>query len=177
MFVADIPNAMANDDVQTIFKTQAVIGRFSSRRGRKLGKSCAKVLVPDNEVDGALSQNMHYNIAEDGEPGFKLRVERWDKKLAPPPRVQVSSTTREWKRRIPAACTTSVSNGLKERACFVAEFLAAQSRSIGGPQSPRGQQLYSRVVSNKTADTRLKFMETAIYDMRRLLERLIKTPS
>ena len=107
---------------------------------------------------------MYFHGAEDGEPGFKLRVERWDKKLSPPPRVQASSTTRE-SRQIPAACTTSVSNGLKERACFVAEFLAAQSRSIGGPQSPRGQQLYSRVVSNKTADTRLKFMETAIYDM------------
>jgi hypothetical protein len=103
----------------------------------------------------------------------------------PPAREADSSATSELKlrsgrrtqsRKIPSAATASVSNGLiKERACFVAEFLAAQlARPSGGLQSR--QQLYSQAV-NKTADIRMKSMETAMYDMRRLLERLIQTPS
>ena len=71
---------------------------------------------------------------------------------------------------------------IKERARFLAEFLTAaqvgQARPSGGLQkSLRGQQLYSHVASEKTAETRMKSMELAMRDMRRLLERRTKFPS
>ena len=55
---------------------------------------------------------------------------------------------------------------MKERARFVAEFLDAQA-------GPSGRRLYSQVASN-TAEARMKFMETAMYDMRQMLKRLMK---
>ena len=85
--------------------------------------------------------------------GFKLRVSRWEPSTnAQVHQVAFSSATSERtkhrsgrtvpSRKIPSAvCTTSVSNGLiKERAYFVAEFLAAQARPSGVPQKSRGQQ-------------------------------------
>ena len=57
----------------------------------------------------------------------------------------------------------------KERACFVAEFLDAQA-------GPGGRRLYSQVASKtteaKTAEAHMKSMETAICDVRRLLQNL-----
>ena len=46
----------------------------------------------------------------------------------------------------------------------MAEFLNAQTR-------PEGRRLYSQVASN-TAETRMKSMETAIYEVKQLLKRL-----
>ena len=56
---------------------------------------------------------------------------------------------------------------MKEQARFVAEFFHARA----GP--PGGRRLYSQVASN-TAEARMKSMETAIYGVRQLLERLTK---
>ena len=55
---------------------------------------------------------------------------------------------------------------MKEQARFVAEFLHAQA-------GPGVRRLYSQVASN-TAEVRMKSMETAIYGVRQLLERLTK---
>ena len=55
---------------------------------------------------------------------------------------------------------------MKEQARFVAEFLHAQA-------GPNVRRLYSQVASN-TAEARMKSMETAIYGVRQLLERLTK---
>ena len=63
---------------------------------------------------------------------------------------------------------------MKERARFVAEFLDTQA-------GPGGRRLYSQVASNtaeevasNTAEARMTYMETAIYGVRQLLERLTK---
>ena len=70
---------------------------------------------------------------------------------------------------------------IKKRARFVAEFLAAQGHGQAHPsgglqKSLCGQRLYSHVASDKIAETRMKSMEMAMYDMRRLLQRLIQAP-
>ena len=66
-----------------------------------------------------------------------------------------------------------MSNGLiKEQAYFIAALLAPQARPpSGGPQSRHGEQLYSQAVAAvKTVDVRMKFLETTMRDMKRLLE-------
>ena len=55
---------------------------------------------------------------------------------------------------------------MKEQARFVAEFLDAQAGT-------GGRRLYSQVASN-TAEARMKSMETTIYGVKQLLERLTK---
>ena len=55
---------------------------------------------------------------------------------------------------------------MKEQAMFVAEFLHAQA-------VPNARRLYSQVASN-TAEARMKFMETAVHDMKQMLKRLMK---
>ena len=70
IFVGGILNAMADVDLQLMFHTKALVGRFYKRK--KKGKiGFAKVLVPDGEVDRALSQDSSVS-------GRKLRVVRWD---------------------------------------------------------------------------------------------------
>ena len=54
----------------------------------------------------------------------------------------------------------------QEQARFVADLLRAQA-------APNVRRLYSQVASN-TAEVRMKSMETAIYGVRQLLERLTK---
>ena len=59
-----------------------------------------------------------------------------------------------------------------KEARFVAEFLAAQAQARPS-ESRRGSQLYSQVVSrDKTVEYRMKSVEAAMYEMKRLLERL-----
>ena len=59
----------------------------------------------------------------------------------------------------------------------VAEFfMAAQAHKqarppLGLQNSLRGQRLYSQVASEKAVETRLKSVEIALRDMKRLLER------
>ena len=55
---------------------------------------------------------------------------------------------------------------MKEQARFFVESLDAQAR-------PSGRRLYSQVASN-TTEACMKSMETAIYDVRQLLERFMK---
>ena len=138
-----IPSIVTDAEVQSVFDTKAVIGRYYRKKSQ--GKiSFAKVFIPNDKVDQALSQNFSLS-------GSKLREARWGKK--PSTSARVSSTSGEWtkrlgrravpSRKIPsAACTTSVSNGLiKERAYFVAEFLAAQAPA-------RAKYLKNLVVNN-----------------------------
>ena len=81
------------------------------------------------------------------------------------------SGRRNRSRKMPSAVTASVSNGLiKERACFVAEFFAAQARSSGGIQFRHGEQLYSQVAAVKTVNIRIKSLETTMREMKRLLD-------
>ena len=127
MFVGGISSAMKDVDLQNLFDTKAIIGRFYRKKFGKVA-GFAKVLIPIDEVDQALSQDFSLS-------GSKLRVARWDKPLLPAPTMlqAASSATRRIGRRnrsrkMPSAVTASVSNGLiKERACFVAEFFAAQA--------------------------------------------------
>ena len=68
---------------------------------------------------------------------------------------------------------------MRERARFVAEYLtAAQNPGVGLQKiPPRGQQLYSQIASEKTAETRIKSVEIAVRDMMRLLRCTLKVPS
>ena len=61
----------------------------------------------------------------------------------------------------------------------MAEFLKADQNPGVGLQknSPRGQRLYLQVVSEKTAETRIKSVEIAVRDMMRLLRGTRKVPS
>ena len=90
--------------------------------------------------------------------GHKLRVEKWRSFKAPSYRTNRQNGRQAIKLENVAATV--------ERARFVAEFLNAQTR-------PEGRRLYSQVASN-TAEARMKSMETAIYDVRQLLKRLLK---
>ena len=167
IFVKGIPGTVGNNELQTVFNTEALVGRFESGH--------CKVLVPESELGRALSQN--------SVSGHEIRVKKWRVREDHHPTVPQAASfdtrrsgRRNQHRKIPSAvCTTSVSNGLiKERAYFVAEFLAAQARPRGVSQKSGGQQqLYSHVIGPDKAEVRMKSMETAIYDIRRLLERLV----
>ena len=106
------------------------------------------------------------------ESGGKFSVEKWKVKASSTCAHRALATKAVRSRKISsAACTVSVGNSSIKEARFVADFLAAQARPF-----PRGRQLYSHVVSDKKAETRMKYMETAICDVRRLLERLTQPP-
>ena len=60
----------------------------------------------------------------------------------------------------------AVKQARQEQARFVADLLHAQA-------APNVRRLYSQVTLN-TAEARMKSMETAIYGVRQLLERLTK---
>ena len=176
---------MVDVDLQLMFHTKALVGRFYKRK--KKGKiGFAKVLVPDGEVDRALSQDSSVS-------GRKLRVVRWDGgPVGPRPGCTIRLL------RLPP-----VESGPNiEAAVRLFEIVKFQVRPVDGyiceqwldkgasvfcrgvlgcprglQKSLRGQQLYSHVAVDKTAETRMKSMETAMYDMRRLLERLKQAPS
>ena len=61
VFVKGIPGAVANNEIQTVFNTKALVGRFKSGH--------CKVLVPESELGQALSQN--------SVSGHKIRVKKW----------------------------------------------------------------------------------------------------
>ena len=113
--------------------------------------------VPNDTVLQVLSQDSSLC-------GRKLRVAKW---VVPVARVvtAVVSKSRDGRR--------GQNRSSEKEARFVADFLAAQARP--GGEFPRGRQLYSRVLApDKTADRRMESMETAISDIRQLLERLTK---
>ena len=58
IFVKGVPETMANNELQTLFNTKALVGRFKSGH--------CKVLVPESELRRALSQNFV--------SGHKIRV-------------------------------------------------------------------------------------------------------
>ena len=94
--------------------------------------------------------------------GHKLRVAKWRSFKAPVHRVSAFAYATNRRNGRQAVVATA----MRERARFVAEFLDAQA-------GPGGRRLYSQVASN-TAEARMKSMETAIYGVRQLLERLTK---
>ena len=109
IFVKGVPGTVGNNELQTVFNTEALVGRFESGH--------CKVLVPESELGRALSQN--------SVSGHKIRVKKW--------------RVREDHHR----------NGRRHRR----------------------QNGRNREVSNKTIGTRMKSIETAMNDMKRLLKR------
>ena len=61
IFVKGVPGTVVNDKIQTVFNTKALVGRFKSGH--------CKVLVPESELDRALSQNFV--------SGHKICVKKW----------------------------------------------------------------------------------------------------
>ena len=135
LFVGSISRAVADTELQEMFRTKAIPGRFH----RKGNFGFAKVLVPNGEVDQALNQDLVLY-------GRKLRVEKWRDqpvKAPRPPRVHrlasASATSGVWtehrngnSRQVvrgpkisSAAYTASEDISLiKKRAHFLAEFLS-----------------------------------------------------
>ena len=60
IFVKCIPGTVANNEIQTVFNTKALVGRFKSGH--------CKVLVPESELGRALSRN--------SVSGHKIRVKK-----------------------------------------------------------------------------------------------------
>ena len=152
IFVGAIPKAVTDDQLQVMLGTKAHIGR---RHGKaKFGY--AKILIPNEDMDRVLRLDLSVS-------GHKFRVAKWRSLKAP-------------SHRVPAfVYDTNRRNGhfksevaMKEQARFVVEFLDAQAR-------PGSWRLYSQVASN-TAEARMKSMETAIYDVRQLLQHLSTKP-
>ena len=94
--------------------------------------------------------------------GQKLRVARWRSK-APVHRVPAVATNRR-KSEMTARKERKSAQARQQQARFVADLFLAQA-------APK--RLYSQVASN-TAEKRMKSMETAIFDVKQLLERLTK---
>jgi len=176
IYVVGFSDAMKDVDLQNLFDTKAIVGRFHKKRFGKV--ACfAKVLLPIDKVDRVLSQDFSFS-------GSKLRVAKWrEPSLSAPPVHQAASSAKKTRRsgrrtrsrRIPSADTASLSNGLiKEQASFIAQFLAPQPRpQSGGPHSHHGERLYSQIVAAvKTVDVRTKFLERTMREMTRLLQRL-----
>ncbi len=159
IYVGKIPKTVRNVELQEKFHTKDPVERFG--RGRY---GSAKLLVPNDTVLQVLSQDSTLC-------GRKLRVAKWVVPVAPVATAPVSKRDghRHHSRKTSTACV-SAGSSVKE-ARFVADFLAAQARPDG---DPRGRLLYSRVLApDKTDDQRrMKSMETAICDIRKLLERL-----
>ena len=157
IFVGGISKTVTDVQLQEVFRTNALVGRFY----RKRNAGSAKVLVPLDQLDQALSQDTA-SISH----GRKFRVAKWGAS----PRAHGPQAVRG-RKILSAAYTASEDSLMRERARFVAEFLtAAQNPGVGlQKNSARGQRLYSQVVSEKTAETRIKSVEIAVRDMMRLL--------
>ena len=156
IYVGRISKKVTNVQLQEVFDTNASVGRYYS-------KGIAKVLVPLDQLDQALSQDTS-SISH----GRKCRVAKWVAK-APSPRAHGHQAGRG-REILSAAYIASEDSLMKGRARFVAEFLAAQNPGDGlQKNSLRGQRLYSQVASEKTTEMRIKSMEIAMRDMMRLL--------
>ena len=150
IFVGVISMAVTDDQLQVMLGAKAKkIRRYHEKA--KFGH--ASILIPNRDVDRVLKLDL--SVA-----GHKLRVATWRSEA--PHRVPAYVTNRHRNGRQPAIVATAV---IKEQALFVAEFLDAQA----GPAGRRS--VYSQVASN-TAEVRMKSMETAIYGVKQLLERL-----
>jgi hypothetical protein len=164
--VGGISKAVTNFELQEVFRTDALVGRYY----RKGNVDFAKILVPDDELDRALSQDSSSH-------GHKFCVAKWHDAKAPSSRAhrsaQVSATSWGCRKMSSAAYIASVAEF----------FMAAQAHGQARPplvlqKSLRGQRLYSQVASEKAAETRMKSMEIALRDVKRLLERsTVKLPS
>ena len=101
--------------------------------------------------------------------GHKLRVAKWRSSKVPSPAPAYA--TNRWKSEVAMKeqarhYASQVGSGYERATRFVAEFLHAQA-------APNVRRLYSQVASN-TAEARMKFMETAMNDMKQMLKRLMK---
>ena len=146
--------AVLTEQLQVMFGPKAKIKRYHAKS--KVGH--AQVQIPNGDVDRVLELDLSVS-------GHKLRVAKWQSFKAPAPApapAQPANATNRWSRQ--AAKSEGVA--MKERARFVSEFLDAQA-------GPSGRRSYSQVASN-TAEARMKSMETAMYDMRQMLKRLMK---
>jgi len=61
IFVKGVPGTVSNNEIQTVFDTKALVGRFESGH--------CKVLVPESDLGRALSRNYV--------SGHKIRVKKW----------------------------------------------------------------------------------------------------
>ena len=137
---------------------QEMLGTRPNRRYHEKAKfGIVKIFIPDGDVGRVLELDLSMS-------GHKFRVAKWRSFKAPSHRVHQSASayaTNRQNGRRRAAKSESVATARKERACFVAEFLDAQA-------GPGGRRLYSQVASKtteaKTAEARMKSMETAICD-------------
>ena len=172
IFVVGFSSTMKYVDLQNLFDTEAIIGRFYKKRFGKPVISFAKVLIPVDRIDQVLSQEYTHSVS-----GAKLRVAKWVEspsvpaQAASPAAGKRRSGRRTRSRKIPSAATASV--GLtKEQASFIAKFLAPQARPpSGGMHSRHGERLYSQIVAAvKTVDVRTKFLETTMREMSRVLD-------
>ena len=164
IFVGDVPMVVTDDQLRMMLGTKAQIERYHERA--KFGY--VKVLILNEDVDRVLKLELSMS-------GHKMRVAEWRCFKAPFSRARQSAfayatNCRNGHRAVKSEAATA----MKERACFVAEFLDAQ---VG----PGGRRLYSQMVSktaearmksmDKTAQRRMESMETAI---KQILERLPK---
>ena len=158
IFVGVIPMVMNDDQLEVILGIKAKIARFHPKAKKGVH---AKIQIPNGDVDRVLELDLSVS-------GHKLRVAKWWSFKAPSPASAYA--TNRWKSEVAmkeqARHHVKSEVAMKEQARFVAEFLHAQA-------GPNVRRLYSQVASN-TAEARMKFMETAMYDMRQMLKRLMK---
>ena len=127
IFVKDVPRTVANNEIQTVFNTKALVGRFES--------GYCKVLVPESELGRALSQN--------SVSGHKICVKRW--------RVRDPDHHRNGRRH-----GHRRNNGRN---------LEVPTRTVETCMNSMG----------KTIGTRMKSIEMAMCDMKRVLKRIAST--
>jgi hypothetical protein len=125
--VKGVPKTVANNELQTVFNTEALVGRFESGH--------CKVLVPESELGRALSQN--------SVSGHKIRVKRW--RVRDPDHHR--NGCRHGHRR---------NNGRN---------LEVPTRTVETCMNSMG----------KTIGTRMKSIEMAMCDMKRVLKRIAST--
>ena len=154
IFLGGIPSTATDDQIQVMSGTKANIVRY-----HRNATGHAKILVHNSDVVRVLALELTVS-------GQKLRVARWQSKT-PSHRVPAVVTNRRQSEMAMKARQERVKSEMamkqarQEQAMFVADLLRAQA-------APR--RLYSQVAN--TAEARMKSMETAIYGVRQLLERL-----
>ena len=158
IFMGDIPMAATVDQLQVMIGVEAEIVRY--HENRKFGH--AKIVL--SQLDAVRVLELQLTVS-----GQKLRVARWQSK-APAHRVPAIATNRRKSEMAVKARQArhhvKSEQARQEQARFVADILLAQA-------APNARRLYSQVTSN-TAEARMKSMETAVYGVRQLLERLTK---
>ncbi len=113
--VKGVPGTVSNNEIQTVFDTKALVGRFKSGH--------CKVLVPESDLGRALSRN--------SVSGHKIRVKKWrvcedhhgrrpqnrevSNKTADARRMQSMETTiYELRRLLDASCRPQALNGSRK---------------------------------------------------------------